>query len=366
MNHRWVLPTLTVTVACLTGVALAELLLRATGLSAPPAVLSANERQASERPGLFVPRRTVTNRANARFPHDITVNSHGYRGPELVEPRGDRETRILFVGDSFTWGDLVNDDETLPARLEVEIRDWCPGSQVVNAGIGGTTIVGQRQMVHRALELAPDLVVLMFYDNDVAEMSHPRFWDQMLENRRRKSRFPVSVVYSTLNRTALWPVIRRSATRITNLRRARSEGEDAAEVRDDAFWDAQTPRFRDEYAEEFSNLARELRNAGIPFVLVSYPSHLRIADPDAIFNHAEFLERVAARNDVPLLDFLPALTATGLGLDDLYFLPWDGHARPIGYEVAGEALATWLREGPEPTGWCRAIGVHSEERPLLR
>ena len=47
------------------------------------------------------------------FGEAVTVNSYGFRGPEISEPRG--QQRILCLGDSITFGVGVADDSPYPA-----------------------------------------------------------------------------------------------------------------------------------------------------------------------------------------------------------------------------------------------------------
>jgi hypothetical protein len=46
----------------------------------------------------------------------------GYRGANFPAEKRPGAFRILAVGDSFTYGDFVDDGETLPARLEEALR----------------------------------------------------------------------------------------------------------------------------------------------------------------------------------------------------------------------------------------------------
>lgn len=70
---------------------------------------------------------------------------------------------LLAIGDSFTWGDSVNDDETWPAHLEQLLE-----RPVGNAGVSG---YGFDQMVLRAErlveELRPERVVVLFIADDL-------------------------------------------------------------------------------------------------------------------------------------------------------------------------------------------------------
>src|SRR5262245_3673883 len=46
---------------------------------------------------------------------DIAISSLGYRGPE---PRADGRARVLLVGDSFAFGELLDQKDTIAASME--------------------------------------------------------------------------------------------------------------------------------------------------------------------------------------------------------------------------------------------------------
>ena len=82
-----------------------------------------------------------------------------------------RKGGILAVGDSFTEGWEVDDDESWPAYLERLL-----GQPVVNAGIGG---YGTDQIVLRAEQLlpvvAPKTLIVGFLDFDIVRTAHSHF-----------------------------------------------------------------------------------------------------------------------------------------------------------------------------------------------
>lgn len=98
----------------------------------------------------------------------VTIDDEGLRTNGQPEP--DRSSGlILATGDSFTFGDQVNDQESWPAALERILH-----RRVLNAGVFG---YGVDQSVMRAEELAgkhaPDVVLLSLIPVDVdrTEMS---------------------------------------------------------------------------------------------------------------------------------------------------------------------------------------------------
>jgi lysophospholipase L1-like esterase len=94
----------------------------------------------------------------------VTTNTFGLRGAELpaAKPAGTR--RILALGDSFTFGDAVQIDETWPSQLVLRLNGGVARHyEVVNAGVGG---YGTAHAILLSSILVPpvqpDLVVLGF------------------------------------------------------------------------------------------------------------------------------------------------------------------------------------------------------------
>ena len=101
----------------------------------------------------------------------VTTNAIGLRGSEVpgAKPRGVR--RILALGDSFTFGDGVQLDETWPRQLEQRLNAAGPEYEVVNAGVGGYGTAHELLLSGTLVpSVQPDLVVLGFsVVNDVLD-----------------------------------------------------------------------------------------------------------------------------------------------------------------------------------------------------
>lgn len=90
----------------------------------------------------------------------VTTDGDGLRRNGAVPPAG--EKCVITVGDSFTWGDQVDDDATWPAQLEKRL-----GRPVKNGGVFGYSFV---QAILRAEDLlarfpADTLVVSLIPDD---------------------------------------------------------------------------------------------------------------------------------------------------------------------------------------------------------
>lgn len=95
----------------------------------------------------------------------VNSNSKGIRGrAEFAYEKPPGVTRIVVLGDSFTFGEEVGDDETYAHHLQTLL----PGSEVLNLGIHG---YGHDQMLlylkEEGLRYHPDIVLLGFMPDDM-------------------------------------------------------------------------------------------------------------------------------------------------------------------------------------------------------
>jgi len=103
------------------------------------------------------------------------VNSLGLRGREatLEKPPGTR--RILMLGDSFTMGKGVEDDETFSVLVEQSLQPVlkaCGGGtlEALNGGVDSyAPILSYIQLERDLARLAPDLVVLNLDNSDLIQ-----------------------------------------------------------------------------------------------------------------------------------------------------------------------------------------------------
>jgi hypothetical protein len=100
----------------------------------------------------------------------VNSNSKGLRGTtEYDYARTPGQQRILVLGDSFTFGTDVSDDETYSHYLESDL----PNTEVLNLGVQG---YGQDQMLlyltEEGVKYRPDVVILGFLHMDI----HRNLW----------------------------------------------------------------------------------------------------------------------------------------------------------------------------------------------
>src|SRR5262245_8344319 len=99
------------------------------------------------------------------------TSSFGLRTPEVAVPKPAGTFRVLLLGDSFTFGYGVKEDEGFARVLERQLRrDANRPIEVVNAGvISYCPLLEYLQYVHHLNLLEPDVVILNFDMSDVQD-----------------------------------------------------------------------------------------------------------------------------------------------------------------------------------------------------
>lgn len=99
-----------------------------------------------------------------------TINSQGIRSPYdfARNPEKSLGKRIFIIGDSFTFGTGVDEEQTYPRLLHQNLNAHGLQIEVVNLGVSGYgTIQSYERLVEYADDLGvPDIVIYMFSTND--------------------------------------------------------------------------------------------------------------------------------------------------------------------------------------------------------
>ncbi|MDD5084673.1 MAG: SGNH/GDSL hydrolase family protein [Candidatus Omnitrophica bacterium] len=106
-----------------------------------------------------------------------TTNADGYRGRDVAHQKEKGIKRIVFLGDSYTFGWGVNDDEIYTERFKaLWEKDNNFNVEVINLAVPGYNTVHECEMLRRKIDLFnPDIVVLAYVVNDAEpQMNVPR------------------------------------------------------------------------------------------------------------------------------------------------------------------------------------------------
>jgi len=327
--------------------------LRLTQL-APTETLVYPDAAAWERnPGPFAPNQDFVDRFRPSLPHHIHVNSLGFRGKDFEARKAPGTYRILCVGDSYTFGDYVDDDDTFPAGLEKRLRQASPGTpiEVVNAGVNGYTITDEAGLVQeKGLSLEPDEILVAFVLNDLADLT------RQISSRENQRRAAAEMSASALAPVKRW--LRHTATynflfviKATVLGRL---GLDPT-IQDvpirhllyppyDATTEALFARYRDELLK-LRDLATE-HHARLRLVL--FPFYEQVVDGASAEAQAR-ITSMASDAGIPVVDLLPEFLKGGPRAAKLFLMPLDHHPSAAGHRAAAREVARAVLASGLPT-----------------
>ena len=104
------------------------------------------------------------------FQGSIQNNRLGLRGPAPVLPKPYGRIRILMLGDSFTYGFPVKDEETFCRLIERDLVERGYPVEVTNGGVSGySPTLHYISLRDEFIEFDPDIVVLWYDLGDLQE-----------------------------------------------------------------------------------------------------------------------------------------------------------------------------------------------------
>ena len=322
-------------------------------------------------PTVRFPRRVVEapwglryNEPGAHYRHrspDVNVafriNAQGMRADEdyaYAKPQGRR--RIICLGDSFTAGYEVEQEETFARVLERELTARGHSAQVLNAGVSGYSNAEALLYLERELyRYEPDVVVLSFFSNDLADNVRTGLFD--LEQGRlvpRAERYvPLGRLGNFLNTNFLFNFLSERSNlmallkeRVTMQLKSRLVAENLQATREGSDGDTFDPEAfeRELAAAILERLLGWCREHGVGLVIQSIPlANHREPSLQDDFPYAGFPVDQPGLLFVRCRDFLDPL----LGKDLLYWTRSHSHWTPLAHQLAGERLAEVL----DQSGW---------------
>ena len=332
-RRRWKLAALKigcVAAIVLLGLAALEATARYLGLGDP--VLYYNDAWGGLRP--------LPNQQHSRLGGAVvTVDENGNRTPVRDEPGA---LRILYLGDSVTWGGSSIDDRDLFTEVAADaVRDKGRPVYAMNAGVNATALVNHAELFQRSVDqnVKLDAVVWLFPWGDV---DRAYFSGGILWPARYKPKFALVEAIDYLIKQ-VWVNALREAPPAKDdfLTPNRPAGQDLS------FDEQQMQDRKERNLDAVRNVVAETRRRGVPLVIGVTP--YRKDDGLApLPEEAVALLKEVAGDGVTVFDVSAALTddsgsAAGVFLDHVHFSQ-EGHRR------IGRALGATLSEVLSPEG----------------
>ena len=316
-------------------------------------------------------------RQRLTWPGDVrfswTTNSRGYRStPELAVPKPASTTRVLFIGDSFTFGQGVNDDQTFAAETGRRLKNLCPATrlEVVNAGVPGFSTSQELALLEtEGLALEPDVVVLGFYANDPQDNLRRGvhfLQGDTLVRRPATARPRMYRMKKLIDKTPGYAWL-AAHSQLFNLVRRAYVASTATGAEPAAFHGALTPdtaaarvSASAEVAEEYSwrlmrallsRMSEAVRRVDSPLMILLIPdtTDVRLMGtqpaPDGRITAVGRMRTICLELGLACLDLVAWLKSSGRQIDETaMYIPQEFHFTPLGNALTGEFLAPRLRD----------------------
>jgi len=265
---------------------------------------------------------------------------------------------ILFVGDSFTFGDTVDGHRSWVSLLRRAVAREAPGRciRLFNAGERASTI--DRQLRHfRDLQplLLPDLVVLGQYQNDLTDLTQTDL-RPLLGGDADHAGLPTDVAEEPAEGAAWRDVIRGripvpGSASVRLLAYHLFAGYIQAGRRHDILdrWSVLEGEGDLELAEQLKSTYEALFRMllddldGIPLAVVIFPSKMDVMA--GRYPEGEFFVQLARRHSVPHLDLTPLFMERR---QPYAFQMYDGHLNEHGNALVTDEVFRWMMERNPP------------------
>lgn len=296
----------------------------------------------------------IANVSGPEFSVDYQISPQGFRGPTIYGPTpAPGVTRILAVGDSFTFGASSDHEDIWIARTEATLKAAGHRVEIINAGVEGYDTASSVLSLERLYDqYRPDIVVYGFVLNDLFT-NKPI---EMTQSGERVSPEGLSLVGFK----------QRKRGRLQSVRLLRSllMRDDAAyrrmymmTARKEYYLNPPSPRVRaqiDVTKDLLSRAAGFCAENGARFFVLSMPQLYQVLaeanddgaagggiDPDYVDEELGAFAGQKGFAWVPTLDALAAdYRAKG---EELYFR-LDGHLTPAGQAIVADVAAASLAQ----------------------
>jgi lysophospholipase L1-like esterase len=253
------------------------------------------------------------------------TNRDGFRGPPVPVQKTAGTFRILGLGDSFTFGTGVRNEDTFLSGLQEKLNESVSGTdiEVLNLGAPAYNTVDEVNLLkYKGLKYQPDLVVICFFLNDTGGAGSAREFNRSapVDEQpywRQASRFLDYVAFS----------IERQQAAITLEESYRKSVEDSAPG-----WIATQGAIK-----KANRLSKE---HNFDLVLMIFPVLWSLSDNYPFQDVHETVASFARQQSIPVLDLLPDFA--GFDGPELWVHPNNQHPNEVAHEIAADSLANYI------------------------
>lgn len=330
----------------------------------------------SEEPDALSHHRLVHNSQSSIYHREYKyiqrINNMGLRGEDITHQKMPDTFRIAMLGDSFTMGKGVRDDQTFSVLVENRLNHNRElRYEVLNSGIDSyAPVLSHMQLKHRIIHLDPDLVV---YNFDVGDLMQERGYraQATLDNNGKVTavdghRDPLK--FTLTQQARIWANEHLYLSRLAIYHLQHWAHQHRAITVENVVGLANPIVLAHTLASDTEDRSRqwidvfdsilEMRDVctdkGVQFLLVIYPWGHQVNETEWIPGRFGFVSagdiisdrsvetiiRFAAENNMTLLDLFPAFRAHA---GELLYYKHDMHWTPAGHRLVAMEIADFLK-----------------------
>ena len=290
------------------------------------------------------------------FNFTYSNNSLGWRGSR--EYRADKQTayRVLFLGDSFTYGLGVNDDQTFAVQVEKILTADRLSVEVMNAGCPGKGTDYEVKVFDTVgRKFHPDLTVLCFFCNDFQDNERAEYY-----NIGKHGELQAKVLncnQGTLKKILLdlpgynWLISWSQAANLVKqagvdllVNRAAKGGPDATQglvvsysPGAEGYANRTNKGLTNIYVEHLNTAVKRAGGALIMFYIPVSQEVREFQKSRTISADERTCVRIAADNGITLWSLTPLLALSGQSIDHLYYK--EGHWTAAAHKLAARYMS---------------------------
>lgn len=275
------------------------------------------------------------------FAINISINNYSLRGQNFDFEK--RNKRILFLGDSFTFGFGVEAEESFPFLLKEMLNKKGLNYEVINAGVMGYGNDQEAKYLElNGLKFFPDVLVLGFFaDNDLsdnADYSNISIVNGFLVRDYTKLDSNTLFLLGFLKQK--WVIIYAKLKRMiipetTIIKDISYNYQIYSYLNDSYAWDKTY-----ESLEKIVNLSKK---SGIPLILINIPS------VDTLTRRTEYsllndnaLEKFIATHNLSFIDLVLSINNLNESLISEDYFPINKHLNKKGNKYVAEIIFEYL------------------------
>jgi hypothetical protein len=276
----------------------------------------------------------------------VTINAHGLRDREFPPQKPTGELRVLCLGDSFTFGMGVEQDDTYVEQLERRLRSHYTQQsiQAINAGVGGYET--RRELLYllaAGLDFEPDLITVGFYWNDLKGNDRPlpdlkttpRIPDRFERLQMFSEHFLPPAIRDRLRRSVFFYQVGLRINRLV------TPSKDPVGTKILRALLTNDQEFLGPYWKQTERSLLAIENAarkkGIPVLLVVFPTEEQLHMDPGSLHHGELLHAIWEPTGMPCVD-LDEAYRSALQSGENPYMPYDQHPNELGMRIAAEAI----------------------------